>query len=407
MSRYKKKVVIFAICLSVFFTSSFGIYFDRTRDVYAFDLVITPTVLYYVVGSFLIASSVVVAQQNDLWNIAQQAFDDLKSKTTEEQSKIIYFEDIKNPKPDGPKGFWKLGAMGFGWLGQLIEGFKSNNSISNSNEYVEVLQSFSFDLRKGNYPNIYFASPGGSVIVDKVHNGEIVLEYIEKIYVGNEVGDPSDPWFYVKRFGADPSGYFRADRNIKIDIIGGKMIQPPSSVVENYNEPSVVPPLAIPVAPNGNIVLNPDDMVGKDWLQIEDLVTNGEVSPDPGLDPNPDPGPDPGLDPNPDPGTGGVGDLDTNIPNDIKLDFSPLYVSFAQKFPFCIPFDLVNSIRSFSVSRETPKFNVFFDETVFLGGGSFTIDFSKFSVIAAILRYFILLSFLVSLVKVTRDLIKG
>ena len=183
----------------------------------------------------------------------------------------------------------------------------------------------------------------------------------------------------------------------------------PSSVVSDYVpnlESPGAPPLTIPGNPEGSVVLNPDDLIGTDWDSIKDKVTGGEVALDPVPNPNPNPNPDtnPNPDSNPNPG---VGDLGTEIPNDIKLDFSPLYVSFAQKFPFCIPFDLVNSIRSFSVSRETPKFNVFFDETVFLGGGSFTIDFSKFTVIAAILRYFILLSFLVSLVKVTRDLIKG
>lgn len=96
-----------------------------------------------------------------------------------------------------------------------------------------------------------------------------------------------------------------------------------------------------------------------------------------------------------------------DLPTDVKLDFSPLEISLKDRFPFCIPWDLVNSFRMFSSTLETPKFVVNFPKDYLIGGGSFEIDFGKFSEVAAILRYFILIIFVVELIKKTRSLIGG
>lgn len=410
MPIYKKKVVIFAICLSVFFTSSFGIYFDRTRDVYAFDFVITPTVMYYLLGTYLIGSGIVLAHENDLMNLAAQAWDNFQTNTEEVKCKIIEFKPKKNPEPDGPKGFWTLGAMGLGWFGQLIDGFKKNETVENldytalpDSLQIEIdwISSMAMHYKFKDATTVYIQKVGSSE-ASRTNNALSLFTHQDRTFRYVSYSSSNNDLNFLREI--------RDGEVWRITLPKDAIVtKTPSSVVSDYVpnlESPGAPPLTIPGNPEGSVVLNPDDLIGTDWDSIKDKVTGGEVALDPAPNPNPNPNPDtnPNPDSNPNPG---VGDLSTEIPNDIKLDFSPLYVSFAQKFPFCIPFDLVNSIRSFSVSRETPKFNVFFDETVFLGGGSFTIDFSKFTVIAAILRYFILLSFLVSLVKVTRDLIKG
>lgn len=104
-----------------------------------------------------------------------------------------------------------------------------------------------------------------------------------------------------------------------------------------------------------------------------------------------------------------------NVPeNDTpSLDFSPLQLSLSDKFPFCIPFDLAKSIKSFSTSSQAPVFTFQMPSTIWRGnslvGGSFKIDMgdSKLTPIVLALRYFILLVFVVSLIKLTRTIIRG
>jgi hypothetical protein len=98
---------------------------------------------------------------------------------------------------------------------------------------------------------------------------------------------------------------------------------------------------------------------------------------------------------------------DLTMPNDSTINFEPLMQAFSDRFPFCIPFDLVNSIVGLAVPGVAPVFTVDFDSSHFVGGGSFSIDFSKFSVMAAVLRWAILIGFVVALIKLTRNIIKG
>lgn len=92
-----------------------------------------------------------------------------------------------------------------------------------------------------------------------------------------------------------------------------------------------------------------------------------------------------------------------------SLDFSPLYISFSNKFPFCIPFDLARIIGDFKANKQDPIFYVDmsgFDSTKTTDAG-FSIDFTKFTVLFGIVRTFILVSFVVFLAIKTRDIIKA
>lgn len=86
------------------------------------------------------------------------------------------------------------------------------------------------------------------------------------------------------------------------------------------------------------------------------------------------------------------------------IDFSPLFISLADKFPFCLPFDLFNAFKSFVATPVVPKFEITFDKGL-VGAGSFTFDFAPFTKLAAILRYFILLVFVTSLINKTKNMI--
>jgi hypothetical protein len=90
----------------------------------------------------------------------------------------------------------------------------------------------------------------------------------------------------------------------------------------------------------------------------------------------------------------------------VSLDFSPLKsIDLSAKFPFCIPFDLVNSIKALSVEAKAPKWTINFDNKYFVGGGSFDIDFATFEKWAVIIRWGILVLFVFALIVITRRMI--
>lgn len=112
----------------------------------------------------------------------------------------------------------------------------------------------------------------------------------------------------------------------------------------------------------------------------------------------------------PDEGTGeGTKDDIFNPTIRKQLDFSPLYLSFATKFPFSIPFDLARIIGDFKANKQEPIFYIdmsSFDSTDSTSAG-FEIDFTKFTTLFDIVRTFILVSFIVFLAIKTRDIIKS
>lgn len=93
-----------------------------------------------------------------------------------------------------------------------------------------------------------------------------------------------------------------------------------------------------------------------------------------------------------------------------KLDFSPLYMSFSDKFPFCLPFDFSNIIKSFNATQKEPVFFVDMSGFSSQSGRSnlgFEIDLTKFDILFKVCRTFTLISFSVFLMLKTRDIIKG
>lgn len=97
-----------------------------------------------------------------------------------------------------------------------------------------------------------------------------------------------------------------------------------------------------------------------------------------------------------------VGEGTLDVPKVAKLDFSPLYINLKDKFPFCIPFDLYNMVAGFNAPKVAPHFTITFPEETMVGGGSFDFNFDNYSKIVLIFRYFILLTFLVNLIKISR-----
>lgn len=90
------------------------------------------------------------------------------------------------------------------------------------------------------------------------------------------------------------------------------------------------------------------------------------------------------------------------------LNFDALKNSgFTTKFPFCIPFDLYHCIVQLVADPVPPVFTLSFTGTVMESAGDIVIDMSKFEMLAKIIRYFIFFGFVLGLIKITRNLIKG
>lgn len=126
-----------------------------------------------------------------------------------------------------------------------------------------------------------------------------------------------------------------------------------------------------------------------------------KTDPDPGTSPKPDPDPKPSVTPTPDKPDSG----DTGSDND-KEKFT---ADLKELFPFCIPFDLIHALKILSADPETPYFEVpvkihsFGIDVDY----TFVLDFEQFNMIAKVLRTVETLGFIVLLIWVTRDLIKG
>jgi hypothetical protein len=94
----------------------------------------------------------------------------------------------------------------------------------------------------------------------------------------------------------------------------------------------------------------------------------------------------------------------TSLPKNL-----PRYTEFpsalTKKFPFCIPFDLVNSIKTLSATAEAPKIVVPVKYSQWGVDTSFTIDLSKFDTVATLNRYCMSILWVIGLMFITRRLI--
>ena len=102
-------------------------------------------------------------------------------------------------------------------------------------------------------------------------------------------------------------------------------------------------------------------------------------------------------------GGGGEGD-DKNLkaPDAYKLP-----AGIAGKFPFCVPFDLIALVAILNETGEAPKWVIPLPFGFAGYDGSFTIDFAMFEPVAAVIRTFMTLLFILGLVLITRKIIQG
>lgn len=157
---------------------------------------------------------------------------------------------------------------------------------------------------------------------------------------------------------------------------------------------------------NYEIQTNPDAVVNhlEDVTSLEDLQEVLEMYPieeivgQPNFDAMADsePVPDPGTDPLP----------EEEFPEQDLQDFE-VPAAVVNKFPFCIPFDLIKTVQVLAAPPEAPVFELPLYFPRYGIDEKITIDFKQFESLAKISRYFFDLLFILGLILLTRGLIKG
>lgn len=150
-------------------------------------------------------------------------------------------------------------------------------------------------------------------------------------------------------------------------------------------------------APDPDPAPNPDPLPSAN----PQPTTNPEPAPDPDPAPNPDPlpsaNPQPSANPEPEPDT----ETDLDVPSAIgKLDL-------LDRFPFCVPSDLIQGIKLFNATPTTPawSWNLSVNGTPIQY--TWVVSLDKFEKIAQLCRTLLTILFVWGLAKVTRYVIKG
>lgn len=215
------------------------------------------------------------------------------------------------------------------------------------------------------------------------------------------------------------------------------IITPEGNAKTTYSQSgSILPPNFTPqVNPNTGSV-NPAGNSLSDWLNFAaqaksntvggNIGDNGDVyedaknriitpnptpNPNPGTNPNPNPNPNPEPVPNPDydveqPNQPEYDPKDPQSPEDITTGSPWTTPNLLDKFPFCIPGDIVKVFKKLdSGDRIAPHITWRFNPPNTPVDYTFDVDFADFNTVASILRMLELMAFVVALAVATRSLI--
>lgn len=235
----------------------------------------------------------------------------------------------------------------------------NNNNIRSGYGLFNVQYSTPYTL-DANSPSGYVNSS------DKIMNPNYtvnLVDVIDKL----EIADPSE---YYSRVGLSPDGF------------GETTVTAPKGVVESFHLPDSLPQigdLPLNVTDTGLVTVATPSTVSSTQPQVSTNTTPTPAQPS--------------------------SSLDWSTRNDEgELDFSPLFADLRDKFPFCIPFDLAKIIGGWNVEKAAPVFQITIPGTL---GGSFTFDFTRYEKIILIFRYFVLVAFVLFLLKQTKNLMGG
>lgn len=97
----------------------------------------------------------------------------------------------------------------------------------------------------------------------------------------------------------------------------------------------------------------------------------------------------------------------TEIENELDLDKYKMDAGIITKFPFCVPFDLIDMLKKLKRTGVAPRFEIPFTIKSIGVDEIIVFDFKDYEPVVVIVRWFLLFSFVASLILVTRKLIRG
>ncbi len=95
------------------------------------------------------------------------------------------------------------------------------------------------------------------------------------------------------------------------------------------------------------------------------------------------------------------------LETELDIDKFKVDNGIINKFPFCIPFDLIKVIKKMDSTATAPRFEFPFKFQRLGINETIVLDLSQFEKVAVVVRWFVLVSYLLLLIYATRSLIKG
>lgn len=95
------------------------------------------------------------------------------------------------------------------------------------------------------------------------------------------------------------------------------------------------------------------------------------------------------------------------LENELDIDNYKVDQGIITKFPFCIPFDLINMVKKLKRTGVAPRFEVPFKINSIGIDEVIVFDFKDYEPVVVVVRWFVLFGFVGSLILVTRKLIRG
>ena len=172
---------------------------------------------------------------------------------------------------------------------------------------------------------------------------------------------------------------FFPNGNTDIGVVGGQVLKGDS--LAPYNNPirdNLGAPLIIPTNP----IPNPLPLVTPITPPAPTIID--------------DPAPSPSA-----PGSPTIPIQETNP------DLAPFMFDLSEKFPFCVPFDLIKAFKILSKPAVAPSFEWTMNVSSIDLHYTFKLDMAPFEPVAKILRITIIISFIISLIVITRNIISG
>jgi Periplasmic protein TonB, links inner and outer membranes len=294
-----------------------------------------------------------------------------------------------------------------------------------------------------------------------IQSGEYTLNELLECMADGWKGLKTSTWTGIKDKGATAKKVLESEKGDKYKVTGTKT-KPDGTkdIVKGITVDSVLAGMSAQENPSGNAGVGCREFLGDPVRGDEPVIfptpeTNPElfpnpvpgtdpdpnpgVDPDPGINPNPttkpDPGtdpdsttkPDPGTDPdsttNPNPGTdpdptvkpggGGSGGSGDGSEDDPTIGSKPMVpgsssdIQWYERFPFCIPWDIYEGVSALKANTKVPKWRIPFEIKRFGIKEGVTIDLSEYKTLRTICNWFLRILFVLGLVMISRNIIKG